>query len=83
MHNSTRSNDQSIQILKKRKIRDDIDVSAWRTPCVKESYQNHCQLMVAERKRVDRLIHKNQHAQSVPPSPYRNGGGTNEFTIKK
>lgn len=34
MHHSTRSNDESAQILQKRKIRDDIDVSAWRTPCV-------------------------------------------------
>ena len=31
--------------------------------------------MVAERERVDRLTHKNQHAQGVPPSPYRNEGG--------
>lgn len=31
MH-STRSNNQLAQILKKRKIRDGIDVSAWRTP---------------------------------------------------
>jgi type I restriction enzyme, R subunit len=34
-------------------------------------------------ERVDRLTHKNQHAQGVPPSPYRNGGGTNEFATKK
>jgi len=39
--------------------------------------------MVAERERVSRLTHKNQHAQGVPPSPYRNGGGTNEFATKK
>jgi len=39
--------------------------------------------MVAERERVDRLTHKNQHAQGVPPSSYRNGGGTNEFATKK
>ena len=50
---------------------------------LKELYQNHCQIMVAERERVDRLTHKNQHAQGVPPSPYRNGGGTNEFATKK
>ena len=31
--------------------------------------------MVAERERVSRLTHKNQHAQGVPPSPYRNEGG--------
>ena len=61
--------------IKKRNIKDGLDVSAWRTPCVKEFYQNHCQLMVAERERVDRLTHKNQHAQGVPPSPYRNEGG--------
>lgn len=30
--------------------------------------------MVAERERVDRLTHKNQHAQGVPPSPYRYEG---------
>lgn len=32
MHNSMHTNTQSAQILKKRKIRDDIDASAWRTP---------------------------------------------------
>jgi hypothetical protein len=44
--------------------------------CAKEVLPNHCQLiLVAERRRVDRLTHKNQHAQGVPPSPYRNEGG--------
>ena len=36
---------------------------------------DHCQMMVVEREKVDRLTHKNQHAQGVPPSPYRNEGG--------
>jgi hypothetical protein len=36
---------------------------------------DHCQMMVVEREKVDRLTHKNQHAQGVPPSPYRYEGG--------
>lgn len=36
---------------------------------------DHCQMLVVEREKVDRLTHKNQHAQGVPPSPYRYEGG--------
>lgn len=32
----------------------------------KEILPYHCQMMVAERERVDRLIAKNQHAQARP-----------------
>ncbi len=42
---------------------------------LKESCQITANMMVAERRRVDRLTHKNQHVQGVPPSPYRNEGG--------
>ena len=83
MHNSMQTNDPSAQILQKRKIRDGTDVSAWRTPCVKEFYQNHCQLMVAERRRVDRLNLRISTPEGVPPPSYRNAGGTNEFATKK
>ena len=41
----------------------------------KEASPHYCQIMVAKREKVDRLTHKNQHAQGVPPSPYRYEGG--------
>ena len=46
---------------------------------------NHCQLiMVAERKRVDRLVNKETSTRKrVPLPPYRNEGGTNGFTTCK
>ncbi len=44
---------------------------------------DHCQMMVAEREKVDRLTHKNQHAQGVPPSPYRYEGGRTSSPPKR
>ncbi|ADI91521.1 hypothetical protein AOLE_13170 [Acinetobacter oleivorans DR1] len=42
----------------------------------KEVLPDHCQMiMVVEREKVDRLTHKNQHAQGVP-LPFRRRGGT-------
>ncbi|MBQ4960744.1 hypothetical protein FCJ88_07840 [Acinetobacter baumannii] len=40
-------------------------------------------MMVVEREKVDRLTHKNQHAQGVPPSPYRYEGGRTSSPPKR
>ncbi|GEM_PF-1207123 len=50
----------------------------------KEVLPDHCQMiMVVEREKVDRLTHKNQHAQGVPPSPYRYEGGRTSSPPKR
>jgi hypothetical protein len=47
---------------------------------IKEVSPHHCQIMVAERKGVDRLIPKNQHTRRCPLPFYRRG---DEGTHKK
>ncbi|HAV5587043.1 TPA: hypothetical protein JI109_03925 [Acinetobacter baumannii] len=37
---------------------------------------------MVEREKVDRLTHKNQHAQGVPPPSYRYEGGRTSSTPK-